>query len=260
MRKFFHNLEQLGVRYLLISGQASVLYGAAQFSEDIDLWLSPTWANIRAFLVVLEKADASVYKLTPPLNRSYLLHGHGFHFRLPEEEFQPAYLDFMGCPPRVGPFSSAFRRASRFQCDWGNIPVVAIPDLIELKKTRRAADYDVISNLVKIHLRSKKKPDRYLLLWGLKNVFRVEDALWILDTWPETKGFFSQVHRSWLKLLSSTKSVSLEVYGRAQSLLSKEIGKHQLEDVRYWSTIIQELRELRKKGMLIPEGTPVADL
>lgn len=237
-----------------------MLYGAAQFSEDIDLWLAPTIANIRAFLVVLKKADASVYKLTPSLNRSYLLHGHEFHFRLPEEEFQLAYLDFMGCPPRVGPFSSAFRRAPRFQCDWGNIPVVAISDLVELKKTRHAADYDVISNLAKIRLRSKKKPDRRLLLWGLKNVFRVEDAIWILNTWPETKGLLPQARRPWLKLLSSPKNVSVEVYGRAQSLLSKEIAKHQLEDVRYWSSIIQELREMRKKGTLIPEGTPVSDL
>jgi len=260
MRKFFHNLEKHQVRYLLISGQASILYGAAQFSEDIDLWLAPTIANIRAFLLVLEKADASVYKLTPPLIRSYLLHGHGFHFRLPEEEFQVAYLDFMGRPPRVGPFSSAFRRASRIHCDWGNIPVVAIPELVELKKTRRAADYDVISNLVRIHLRSQRKPDRRLLLWGLKNVFRVEDAIWILDTWPETTGLLSQTHRSWLKVLSSTKDVSVSLYGRAQTLLSKEIAKHQLEDVRYWSSIIQELRELRRNGLLIPEGTPVSDL
>ena len=39
---FFQSLERHGVEYLLISGQATVLYGAATFSEDIDLWISPT--------------------------------------------------------------------------------------------------------------------------------------------------------------------------------------------------------------------------
>jgi hypothetical protein len=33
---FFQSLETHRVAYLLISGQATVLYGAATFSEDID--------------------------------------------------------------------------------------------------------------------------------------------------------------------------------------------------------------------------------
>jgi len=33
-KKFFHNLNSLKVSYILISGQATVLYGAATFSED----------------------------------------------------------------------------------------------------------------------------------------------------------------------------------------------------------------------------------
>jgi hypothetical protein len=42
---FFQSLEEHGVAYLLISGQATVLYGAATFSEDIDLWLNPAAEN-----------------------------------------------------------------------------------------------------------------------------------------------------------------------------------------------------------------------
>ncbi len=37
---FFQRLEQCGVRYLLISGQATILYGAATFSEDVDIWVA----------------------------------------------------------------------------------------------------------------------------------------------------------------------------------------------------------------------------
>src|SRR5512141_1363680 len=39
---FFQSLEDHRVEHLLISGQASVLYGAATFSEDVDLWINPT--------------------------------------------------------------------------------------------------------------------------------------------------------------------------------------------------------------------------
>ena len=38
---FFQSLDTHRVAYLLISGQATVLYGAATFSEDIDLWVEP---------------------------------------------------------------------------------------------------------------------------------------------------------------------------------------------------------------------------
>ena len=37
---FFQNLDARRLEYLLISGQATVLYGAATFSEDIDLWVN----------------------------------------------------------------------------------------------------------------------------------------------------------------------------------------------------------------------------
>jgi hypothetical protein len=39
---FFQSLDRHKVEYLLISGQATVLYGAATFSEDIDLRIHPT--------------------------------------------------------------------------------------------------------------------------------------------------------------------------------------------------------------------------
>ena len=42
---FFQSLSEHGVEYLLISGQAAILYGAATFSEDIDLWINPTSAD-----------------------------------------------------------------------------------------------------------------------------------------------------------------------------------------------------------------------
>lgn len=41
MRNFFRSLTRRGVDALLISGQATVLYGAAPFTEDVDLWVRP---------------------------------------------------------------------------------------------------------------------------------------------------------------------------------------------------------------------------
>jgi hypothetical protein len=41
MPAVFHACEARGVRYLLINGQASVLYGASHFTQDFDLWIEP---------------------------------------------------------------------------------------------------------------------------------------------------------------------------------------------------------------------------
>ena len=79
---FFQSLSRRGVEYLLISGQATVLYGAATFSEDIDLWLHPTEDNCSRFLAALRDRGARYYKLTPPLTIQHLVRGHGFHFVL----------------------------------------------------------------------------------------------------------------------------------------------------------------------------------
>lgn len=48
---FFQHLDTQRVEWLLISGQATILYGAATFSKDIDLWVKPDleWARDHMF-------------------------------------------------------------------------------------------------------------------------------------------------------------------------------------------------------------------
>ena len=109
---FFQSLESLRVEYLLISGQATILYGAATFSEDVDLWVLPTDKNLEHFVSALRSVAATYYKLTPPLTVENLRRGHGFHFVLPGGPSGDVYLDVMGRPPRVGSFESAARARS----------------------------------------------------------------------------------------------------------------------------------------------------
>ena len=66
---FFRHLERRQVSWLLISGQATILYGAATFSEDIDLRIAPTVENFERFTLALRDGNARYYKLTPALTR-----------------------------------------------------------------------------------------------------------------------------------------------------------------------------------------------
>jgi hypothetical protein len=98
MRSLFRSFDRRGLDYLLISGQASVLYGAATFSDDVDVWVRPTGSNLHRLLVALADRDARVHELTPPLTPRYAEAGHGFHFVVPSP--LPVYLDVMARPPR----------------------------------------------------------------------------------------------------------------------------------------------------------------
>lgn len=99
---------------------------------------------------------------------------------------------------------------------------------------------------------------RSVLMWALKNCFRIEDAFWILDKWPQAIKVIPLTGRLWLKKLSvreQTGKVMEQKLARIQVLLSKEIAQYQQRDIRYWSGIIQELREMRRKGSLLPEDS-----
>jgi hypothetical protein len=236
MRSLFRSFDREGVQYLLISGQASVLYGAATFSEDIDIWVRASAPNLRRMLRSLAAARARVHKLTPPVTMRYASRGHGFHFIIPGRPL-PTYLDVMARPPRVRTFEAAWNRARSMPTDWGILPVVAIEDLIALKKTRRLSDYEVISNLVQTRLSESAIARPALLRWAARNSFRAEDRTAVLARLGET--------------------VDMEACRRA---IAGEVATLQARDVAYWAARIAELRTLRRSHRLWPEGETVATL
>jgi hypothetical protein len=233
MRKLFRCFERLRVEYLLISGQATVLYGAATFSEDVDLWIRPTARNASATLQALATIRARVHRLTPPMNVRNMKAGHGFHFIVPERPLD-GYLDIMACPPRVSSFAAALRRARSLPTDWGVLPVVHPVDLVELKKTRRLADYDVITNLALLHL-AEGPPTAARLRWAAQNAFRAEERADLL-----------------------TRLGERTTIQRCARQIASQLTKLQARDRKYWSKVIDELREMRRARTLWPDGALVS--
>jgi len=233
MQRLFQTFDRHAVRYLLISGQAAVLYGAASLSEDVDVWIDPRAPNVRAFLAALAELDASVYKLTPPMTARNVAFGHAFHFLVPDGA-TPIYLDVMPRPPRVGTFAASYRRRRHLVSGDAAVEVVSIEDLIELKKTRRLADYDVITTLVSIRLREIPERSRTLLTWAAKNAFRAEDRV------------------AYRGLLGQRMTAAA-----GQAELLRELSRLQKLDTAHWSRVIDDLRRLRARGSLLEEGTPV---
>jgi len=264
MRSLFRSLRSHRVRYLVISGQASVLYGASHFSEDIDLWMDPSLPNVRRLLLALEHLKARVHKLTPRPTARNVNRGHAFHFTVPQRGAMALSLDVMGRPPRVGRFSASFKPSERISSPWGDVPVVSIEDLVELKKTNRPADYEVITRLAIIRLGQEKRPEGRLLAWALRNIFRAED-LWetvrVFGRFLERRpGSMPPAARLLHAIWRRGQTASLAHLARIARLLSRE--QHTLEDRgrAYWSPRLKELRAIRARGQLLKEGTPVGEI
>lgn len=260
---FFHGLDRCSVQYLLISGQASVLYGAATFSEDIDLWVNPTRESCVGLMAVLRDCGAHYYKLTPQLTVEHLVRGHGFHFLVPVGEGEPAvFLDIVGRPPRVGSFAIAADAARWMDTEWGPLHTIGLKDLVELKKTQRLEDYSVISNLALAWFDlpdCHQAPDDFR--WAMENIF----------TLPALRTFFEE-HPAAISLVSGELAAGLRTFGeevlagreapevvvgQLNAWMQHRMTMLQQADRRYWRDIIAELKQLRTAGRLMPEGAEV---
>ncbi len=138
---FFQSLDRNGVEYLLISGQATVLYGAATFSEDIDLWVNPTEENRDRLITALTENQARYYKLTPPLSGV----GHKCRIR-PRLSFHftrwHGWGDFSGCDGQTcrGQTDSLkrWRRLARCKPNGDWFSTVGIMPLVESQEDSTA--------------------------------------------------------------------------------------------------------------------------
>ncbi|HEU5074658.1 MAG TPA: hypothetical protein VFU02_10800 [Polyangiaceae bacterium] len=260
---FFQCLEQCGVRYLLISGQATILYGAATFSEDVDIWVEPDTDNIHRFVQALRYSRARYYKLTPALDVVPFLRGHGFHFVVPDAVGGlELYLDVMGQPPRVGSFFEASTRAREFETDFGKLPTVGIKELVEIKKTQRPADYPIIGRLALAHLSDATTPqDDAELRWALDHVFGFTELRAVVAERPQAFAALAasipEPIASGVTALAAGRELDVDTEDTVDAWLDARTAPLRAADRRYWRPIIDELRHLRQAGQLMPEGQAV---
>lgn len=264
IKKFFLHLTHKNIKYLLISGQATVLYGAATFSEDIDLWVSPEPENWQKFIDCLCKSKAKIYKATPPIKSEFIQKGHAYHFEVPSTEQEPIwFLDVMGVVPRVGTFPLSYKSVNFCKTEWGEIATIGLRDLVQIKKTRRLADYPIISNLVrqeyeKMRTSGIKDGD---WMWILTNSFETEDILFYLKSHREARKVCKRLSRRCLKYalqLIERVPEQEDDFFSISNAIALEIEKLRQQDRVYWQTIIAELKALNRRGKLLSVGsTPV---
>ncbi len=260
---FFRHLEEHGVRWLLISGQATILYGAATFSEDVDLWVAPSEQNFDRFKAALRQSQARYYKLTPALTVAHAVDRHGFHFVVPSpEDGLEIFLDVMGCPPRVGGFDAAFAASRDIETRWGNLHTVGIKELVELKKTQRPKDYPIISRLALAWFDERAAdPTTEDLEWVFENLFSLPELVRLCIDHPRQVEQFlpsapEPLVRAAAQLLRSGR-MEPTLEDELEECLDQRTLPLRRADRYFWRTVIESLRGLRSRGELMPEGTLV---
>jgi hypothetical protein len=92
------------VKALLMGGQACILYGAAEFSRDVEIAVAVSPANLRRLLAALAQLEAEPL-LFPPLSPQALRRGHACHFRSRARGLHGVRLAvmgvFRGAPPSM---------------------------------------------------------------------------------------------------------------------------------------------------------------
>ena len=100
-------IQQFEVSALLMGGQACVLYGAAEYSRDLDLAVLATDSALPRLSAAMQALHATVIAV-PPFDLQYLARGHAVHFSVPDDTDAianaPLRVDIMSRMRGVAPF------------------------------------------------------------------------------------------------------------------------------------------------------------
>lgn len=227
------------VRALLMGGQACVFYGAAEFSRDTDLLILADAANLARLEDALRDLQAERIAV-PPLALDYLQRGHAIHFRCHHPEAADIRIDVMSRLRGVEEFEILWaRRTTLTDTDGTVYELLALPDLVQAKKTQRNKDWPMLQRLLESHylrhrVSSTPEQRRFWLLELRTPELLVEAA----QRWPQLAEQIAQ-ERPLLLLAKSGESESL------RNALHEEEQTERQHDRAYWHPLKVELEQLR---------------
>jgi hypothetical protein len=238
--KVLSTLTTSRVRFLLMGGQACVLYGGTEFSRDTDIVLVPDPANLAALKVALEELQAEVIAV-PPFEEDYLRRGFAVHFRCATREAQDIRVDVMSVMRGVRPFEELWSRRLTMNLPTGPVDVLGLPDLIQAKKTQRDKDWPMIRRLVEAHFEERQTAP-------------TEDQIrfWLREArTPSILESLARQHPTLLAEVVSHRPMLGRIVGAPIDLIEQELqAEEKLEreaDRRYWDPLKKELEQLRHR-------------
>jgi hypothetical protein len=148
-----------GVQCLLTGGQACVIYGAAEFSKDVDFVVLADTDNFSRIESVARRLDAEIIAV-PTMRKSHLDEGLAIHLRCRLPAIADFRIDLMSRMRGVSPFPELWDRRTTFRSGELEIHVMGVRDLVQSKKTQRAKDWPMIQRLLEVHYLQRRHADQ----------------------------------------------------------------------------------------------------
>ena len=226
-----------------------MLYGAAEFSRDVDLAVDPDSRNLgRLRTALAELAAEPVY--VPPLGKEALERGHACHFRSAGESSRDVRIDVMSVMRSCDPFAALWARRRRLRLPRvGPIPVLDLPDLVRAKKTQRDKDWPMIRRLVEAdYLNRPARPSARQIGFWLREA-RTPDLLRQL-----VENYAGAAKRAAQGRAAVRQAVAGDLVKVARALRDEE-DQARAEDRAYWEPLRAELFHWRQqRRQLVPGG------
>jgi hypothetical protein len=234
-------MRKSGARTLLIGGQACVLYGAAEFSRDLDLLIltdPDSLEHVRAGLADLQAEPIAVPVSQPPLDAALLRKGHAFHFRCHRPDVEGLRIDLMSTLRGVDAFEELWARRTAFEIDGEVIDMVARRDLVIAKQTQRDRDWPVIGRLVEEAYFDAKSKDHSNADFLLRNFRTPELLIEAVAKFPDDAA----------RIGVTRPAVRAALNGNTEEIiaaLQQEQNEARQRDRQYWEPLKRELEQFR---------------
>jgi len=241
--KVLRALNRAKVRYLVIAGRACIFYGATEFTRDLDIWVEPETENLAQIRQAMKQLGAK-QRFLPPLERKYLLKGHASHYMV--GDFR---IDILGRPPRVGSFLKAQSSAELTAIGGVSCRIVDLANLVKMKKTQRARDYEVIQRLVDaVFEYADTHPDEQNTLgpWLARELRTIDNLHRMAKKWKNGKNYLRQCERPICKAVLNMEHFNEKNREYLLSILEKETRELQFRDREYWRQKMREIRGIAK--------------
>jgi hypothetical protein len=220
-----------------MGGQACVLYGAAEFSRDIDLALLADPDNLARLRAAMIELDASPIAV-PPLSLEYLVRGHAAHFRCAAPWAAGIRVDLMSVLRGVGPFKELWERRTTLAIGPDEVDLLSLPDLVRAKKTQRDKDWPMIRRLVEADYFAHRD-----------DMTSARVSFWLAELRsPSLLVELVALHPSEAALVSrpAVTAASRSDVAAVERELALEQAAEVAADREYWAPLKRELESLRR--------------
>ncbi len=244
IRRVLSTIRTFDVRALLMGGQACVLYGAAEYSRDLDLAVLATPEAFPALVAALDSLRAEVIAV-PSFDVRHLERGHAVHFSIPDGSASPLRVDIMSRLRGVDDFAALWERRTTIALSDGTsdgellVDVMSLEDLAAAKKTQRDKDWPMLRRLVDASYAAQRDAD----------VTADQIAFWLHEL--RSPEFLSELVARYPEAAMNCSRTVVQAMlrgGDVNAALSNEQAAEMAVDRQYWAPLRRELETLRHEA------------